>query len=124
MDEQTYRQYPDALPMRELRVHVRGRRFRSRTITVATTLSDRRASSKAAVARLYRRRWEAELHLRSLKSVRHLDVLRCKSPSMVHKELRAHFLAYNLIRKVMAQAAQEFDRRPTSIIVLRARCKR
>ena len=35
-----------------------------------------------------------------------MDVLRCKSPSMVRKEFWMHLLAYNLIRKVMAEAAQ------------------
>ncbi len=44
-----------------------------------------------------------------------MDVLRCKSPEMVRKELWAHLLAYNLIRKVMAQAAQEFDVEPCTI---------
>jgi hypothetical protein len=31
----------------------------------------------------------------------HLDVLRCKLPAMVHKEIAAHLLAYNLVRSVM-----------------------
>ena len=34
-----------------------------------------------------------------------MDVLRCKAPASVRKELWAHILAYNLIRTVMAQAA-------------------
>jgi hypothetical protein len=115
MAEEVYRQYPDALRMRELRVHVRGRKVRSRTLTVATTLLDNRAYRKTEVAKLYRRRWQAELHLRSLKTVLQMDVLRSKSPEMVRKELWAHFLAYNLIRKVMAQAAQEFGVEPSAI---------
>src|SRR5438552_14616613 len=36
-----------------------------------------------------------------------MDVLRCKSPAMVRKEVWAHLLAYNLIRTLMAQAAEE-----------------
>src|SRR5205823_2680240 len=106
MDEETYRQYPDELVMRELRVHVKGRKFRTRTITITTTLLDARAYRKTDLAKLYRLRWQAELNLRSLKTVLQMDVLRCKSPAMVCKELWAHLLAYNLIRKVMAQAAQ------------------
>ena len=31
-----------------------------------------------------------------------MDVLRCKTPEMVRKEIWAHLLAYNLIRTVMA----------------------
>jgi hypothetical protein len=115
MDEETYRQYPDELAMRELRVHVRGQKVRSRTITIATTLLDHRTYSKTSLAKLYRRRWQAELNLRSLKTVLQMDVLRGKSPAMVRKELWVHLLAYNLIRKVMAQAAHEFAVEPWTI---------
>ena len=115
MDEETYRQYPEELVLRELRVHIKGRKVRSRTITIATTLLDARAYRKVGLGKLYRRRWQAELHLRSLKTVLQMDVLRCKSPEMVRKELWAHLLAYNLVRKVMAQAAREFDVEPCTI---------
>ena len=57
------------------------------------------------LATVYRCRWHAELDLRSIKQVMQMDVLRCKSPSMVRKEIWMHLLAYNLIRKLMAQAA-------------------
>lgn len=106
MDEATYRQYPAALTLREVRVHVVGQPVRSRTLAVATTLRDAREYPKADLAELYRARWQAELNLRSLKTVLQMDVLRGQSPAMVRKELWAHLLAYNLTRKVMAQAAQ------------------
>jgi len=115
MEEETYRQYPDELVMRELRVSVKGQKFRSRTITIATTLLDHRTYCKTDLAKLYRRRWHAELNLRSIKTVLQMDVLRCKTPEMVRKELWVHLLAYNLIRKVMAQAAQEFEVEPWTI---------
>jgi hypothetical protein len=117
MDEETYQQYPDEIVVRELRVHVRGRhrKVRSRTITVTTTLYDHEEYRKADVAELYRLRWQAELNLRSLKSVMQMDVLRGKTPEMVRKEIWAHFLAYNLIRKVMSQAANQFQLKPWMI---------
>jgi Transposase DDE domain len=115
MDEETYRQYPDQLLMREVRLHIRGQKVRARTITITTTLVDQRSYPKASLAQLYRLRWQAELNLRSLKTVLQMDVLRCKSPEMVHKEIWAHLLAYNLIRKVMAQAAERFDVKPWTI---------
>lgn len=117
MDEETYQQYADEMVIRELRVHVRGRhrKVRSRTITVATTLYDHEEYGKADVAELYRLRWQAELNLRSLKTVMQMDVLRGKTPEMVRKEIWAHFLAYNLIRKVMCQAASLFDLKPWKI---------
>lgn len=115
MDEETYRQYPDTLTMRELRVRVTGHKVRTRVVTIATTLLDVDEYRKADLAALYRMRWQAELNLRSLKTVLQMDVLRCKSPAMVHKEFWAHLLAYNLMRKVMAQAAHEFQVEPWTI---------
>ena len=44
-----------------------------------------------------------------------MDVLRCKSPEMVEKEIWMHLLAYNLIRGVMAQAAEAHDKRPRQL---------
>ena len=51
-------------------------------------------------------RWHAELDIRSIKQTMKMDVLRCKTPAMVRKEIWAHLLAYNLIRGVMAEAAR------------------
>ena len=115
MDEETYRQYPDTLTMREVRVRLTAKNSRSRVITIATTLLEANEYRKADLAELYRRRWDAELHLRSLKTVLHMDVLRCKTPAMVRKEIWAHLLAYNLVRKVMAQAAQKHHVKPHTI---------
>ena len=117
MDAETYQQYPDEMVIRELRVHVTGRhrKVRSRTITVATTLGDPEEYRKADLAELYRLRWQAELHLRSLKTVMQMDVLRGKTPEMVRKEMWGHFLAYNLLRQVMCQAAKSFGLKPWTI---------
>ena len=61
--------------------------------------------SKEDIAALFRRRWQAELNLRSLKTIMQMDHLRCKKPHRVRNELRAHMLAYNLIRQVMRDIA-------------------
>jgi len=73
---------------------------------IVTTMLDVQEVDKAELLRLYRLRWQIELDLRSIKSVMQMDVLRCKSPQMVEKEIAVHLLAYNLVRAVMAQAAQ------------------
>ena len=44
-----------------------------------------------------------------------MDLLRCKTPELVRKEVWAHVLAYNLIRTVMAQAAAREGVPPRSI---------
>jgi hypothetical protein len=79
---------------------------------VVTTLLDAAAYTAADLAGLYRLRWQAELDLRALKVTLGMDVLRCKSPAMVRKEVWAHLLVYNLIRGLMAQAADEYGGEP------------
>jgi len=81
-------------------------------IVVVTTLLDANRYPKQAIADAFRARWHAELDLRSIKESLEMAPLRCKSPQMVHRELWTHWLAYNLIRKVMAQAAIAGDRGP------------
>ena len=44
-----------------------------------------------------------------------MDILRCKTPELVRKEIWTHLLAYNLIRTIMAQAATRHDIDPRSI---------
>jgi hypothetical protein len=59
--------------------------------------------------------WQIELDLRSLKRTMQMDVLRCKTPERVRKEIWAHILAYNLIRTIIAQAASKHGIDPRSI---------
>jgi hypothetical protein len=44
-----------------------------------------------------------------------MDVLRCKTPGMVEKEIWAHLLAYNLLRTAMAVAASESGIEPRQV---------
>lgn len=67
---------------------------------------DPEAFPREALVDLYRRRWMAELYLRDIKITAHLDVLRCKTPAMIHKELLMHLIAYHLIRGLMLEAAR------------------
>lgn len=115
LDEATFAQLPATMSLRELRIRVPARVCRCREILVATSLLDADAYPKDSIAALVRQRWHAELDLRSLKTFLQLDVLRCQSPAMVRKEIWVHLLAYNLIRKVMAQAAQEHAVEPRQL---------
>ena len=63
---------------------------------------------------------QMEINLRSLKTMMHMDVLRCQTPDMVRKEIWAHLLAYNLIRTVIAQAAARHGKHPRQISFTRA----
>src|SRR5689334_21966651 len=53
--------------------------------------------------------------MRSIKQVMKMDVLRCKTPEMVRKEFRAHLLAYDLVRGVMAEAARRHGVTPRGV---------
>jgi hypothetical protein len=115
IDRETYDSLPDSLTIRECRIRVEQPGFRIMTLIVATTLLDADEFPKADLAQLYRARWNAELDLRSLKQTLQMDVLRCKTPELVRKELWTHVLAYNLIRTIAAQAAAQHGLEPRSI---------
>ena len=108
LDPEAYGALPDTLAIREVRVTVSCKGFRTQRLMVATTLVDPAATTAQDLADLYWARWQAELDLRSLKPVLQMDLLRGKTPSMVRKEIWAHLLAYNLLRTVMAQAALQY----------------
>lgn len=115
MTQEEYESYPDFIIIREILIRVEQKGFRTREIIVHTSLLDDSEYSKEEIAALFRRRWQAELNLRSLKTVMQMDHLRCKKPHRVRNELRAHMLAYNLIRQVMAEAAMEAGVQPWQI---------
>jgi Transposase DDE domain len=112
MDEATYESLPGEMEVRVVRVHVAARGFRTRVLDVVTTLLDADVYTKKDLAILYRRRWEAELHLRSIKVVLGLDVLRCQSPEMVRKEMWMGLLSCNVIRAVMTAGCREHGGAP------------
>ena len=99
---------PERLTVRELTVHVDVPGFRTKTMHIVTTLLDPKAVPPHALAQLYRKRWAVELYLRHIKTTMGMDVLRCKSPDMVEKELWMHLIAYNLIRALMLEAATAY----------------
>jgi len=115
MSEAEYQQIPEWLRLRALRVTVRQVGFRTRKLVLITTLLDADQYTGKDIAELYRRRWQAELRLRSLKITLQMDVLRTKTPEMVRKEIWAHLLVYNLVRTVMAQAALQAQVCPDEI---------
>jgi len=105
MSHDQYRSLPAVLVLREVRVRVEQPGFRTKEVIVVTTLLEAERYAAAALAKLYRRRWQAELNLRSLKVALQMEHLRCKTPQRVHNEFYMHLTAYNLIRQVVAVAA-------------------
>jgi hypothetical protein len=115
IDRASYQRIPGALLVREVSFRVRVRDWRVRELTLVTTLCDAEVYSLEELARVYHARWQAEVDLRSIKITMQMDVLRCKTPDMVRKEIWMHLLAYNLIRTVMAEAAERARMRPREV---------
>lgn len=107
LDRQAWDNMPESMAVREVKVRVENPGFRTDVIWVVTTLLDHRAFTASDIAQLYLRRWKVELFLRDIKITMKMDVLRCKTPAMVEKEMGMRVIAYNLVRALMVQAAGE-----------------
>jgi hypothetical protein len=112
LDEAQWRELPESMTVREVKVNVDVPGFRTQVIWVTTTLLDHHQYPAEDLAQLYRRRWRVEIFFRDIKITMGMDVLRCKSPAMVEKELWMRVIAYNLVRALMVEAAREHDQNP------------
>lgn len=93
---------PATLTVRMIRCNIGGRKSE---LTLTTTLLDSEAYPAVEIVKLYRLRWECELDIRSIKSVMGMAWLSCHTPEMLQRELMVYFLAYNIIRITMCDAA-------------------
>ena len=115
MDQLTYDRMPASLEVRQICVHVGQPGFRVESFMAVTTLTDAKEYPKDEIADLYNCRWQAELDIRAIKITMGMDILRCKTPDMVRKEMWTCLLAYNLIRRAMLQSAQEAGVSPRTL---------
>ena len=114
MTGEEYRRYPETLLMRQVAVYAHDKNNRAERFKVVTTILDASIDG-GQLGDLYERRWDGEIDIRSIKSVMQMEFLRCKTPEMVHKEIWAHLLAYNLLRTAMAVAAGENGIEPRQV---------
>jgi len=105
MTAEQFAAMPAALQVRELRYRITARGYRTRVVTVATTLLDATRYPKHEIARLYGLRWEIETDFRHLKTTLRMEHLKCQSADGVLKELMIYVLVYNLVRAAMTAAA-------------------
>jgi len=105
MTAEQFASLPDEITVRELRYQVHQKGFRTKNITLVTTLLDDEVYSLAEIASLYRRRWEIETNFGHVKTTMAMDVLKCKTVDGVLRELHVFALIYNLVRQVMVEAA-------------------
>jgi len=102
---QQWAQLPGELTVRLVEIVVAVPGFRTQKLVLVTTLLDAQTYSAEALGQLYFRRWAVELFFRDIKTTLGLDVLRCRTPAMVRKEIGMHAIAYNLIRALMQDVA-------------------
>jgi len=96
MSDETWRAAPEYLAVRE---------FKAGGKVMVTTLMCPKQFTRAALKVLYKQRWNVELDIRDIKETMGMNVVSCKTPEMVLKEIWVYLLAYNLIRLLMMQAA-------------------
>jgi hypothetical protein len=100
---------PEKLMLRQIKVEVQYPGFRTQSFYIITTLLDPIKYPAKSIAELYYKRWDVELFFRDIKTTMGMDVLRCRTPEMIRKEIMMYFIAYNCIRRLMYEAAEEAD---------------
>lgn len=100
---------PETLLLRQIKVTVNQSGFRSSSFYIITTLLDAETYPANKIADLYFQRWDVELFFRDIKTTMGMDILRCKSPDMVRKEILMHLIAYNCIRGLMIESVRGTD---------------
>jgi len=98
---------PSKLILRQIKVTVSQPKFRTQSFYIITTLTDAETYTATELTDLYCQRWDVELFFRDIKTTMGMDILRCKTPRMIRKELLMHFIVYNCLRLLMLRAAEK-----------------
>ena len=106
LSREVFDSWPDYIDVRIVKLKCAPKGFRVKTKFILTTHLTADVTM-SELLNLYKRRWQVELNLRSIKTVMGMDVLRSRSPEMVVKEIWVYMLAYNLIRFEMLKSAVE-----------------
>ena len=115
LDPKLYCLLDEKMLLREVSFSIDKRGFRTRSVTLVTTLLQPASYCKTDLANLYRQRWEAEINLRHLKTAMSMEFLSSKTPQMIRKEFYIHLLGYNLVRTLQSQAAKAHGIEPVQL---------
>ena len=108
-DKDHWASLPAVMTLRIVRIRIEVKGFRVREYDLVTTLLDASNYTADDLAELYFRRWSVELFFRHIKTTMGMEMLRCKTPKMVRKELRMFIIAHNLVRALMQEAANLYQ---------------
>lgn len=106
MTAEQYATLPQSIELRELQYSVKHRGYRTRRVTLVTTLLDPQEYPADELAKTYGGRWAVEVNFRHVKITMKMDVLKCETVDGVLKELWMFLLIYNMVRMVMLAAAE------------------
>ena len=106
MSQELYEQMSEELIIRAVRNKKR---------IIVTTLLDAEEYPRTEIIALYLKRWHVETDFDVIKTTMKMDMLRCKSPEMVRKEISVNLLVYNVIRGLMGKAAVYIGKKPREI---------
>jgi hypothetical protein len=107
LTQEEYDALPATLIVRELHYRIADEGCRTHEVTLVTTLLDPRKYTKRKLAKLFQVRWRVEENLKSLKITLKIDVLKCKTPDGVRKELAVFGVVYNLVCMVREMGARQ-----------------
>lgn len=106
IDQDRFDALPESIAVRE---------FKMKGKIMVTTLNNAKLYSKRSLFALYKRRWEIETNIGQIKTILGMNILSCKTPEMIGKEIWVYLLAYNLIRLLMSQSAYLTGCQPTDL---------
>ena len=97
---------PKGIPVRIISRRIVKKGFRTTELTVVTTLLDPELYPADEVFAAYLKRWRMEMCIDDLKTTLGMEMLSCLSPQMLAKELLVFLITHNMLRWMMAQAAE------------------
>ncbi len=116
MSPEEFEALPTTIEVREVHLLIQQPGFRPSEIILVTTLVDPKRYRKDKLAELYQLRWLATVvNFKHLKTTLQMEIIVTKTPEMVQKDILVHLLAYNLLRTLMWQSAQQNQVSPLRI---------
>jgi transposase len=94
------------LTLRQISFRVCRKGFRTHWAWIITTLLDPKQHPAQELIELYSERWQIEVYFRDLKCTLKMEKISARTVKGVQKEVLSFVLLYNLIRKVMQEAAE------------------
>ena len=110
LTQEEWESIPDILQVRIIKVKFKRKGFRTEEPMILTTLCDDKEYPVEDIVALYYRRWDVELNFRDIKTTLEMDILTCKTPREVVKELMMHMISYNLIQSKMIEASKHLKK--------------